>query len=102
MTLKTDLVAARDALRQALKTALDADADINASTLSELWRHYQGITSIEQNYKAFDKLNFDLSGIDGVGYPSSPIDAAFTNYDGNISIDTGVTGGSGTDTITFS
>lgn len=101
MTLKTDLVAARDAVRQALKTALDVD--LEPQQLSELWRHYQGIRYIESNYKAFDKLNFDLSGLADIDYPSSPIDDTFiANYDGNISINTVDTGQSGTDTITFS
>ena len=44
--------------KEAFKTALDTDVD--ASTLSELWRHYLGLRAIADKIDPTDKPQFNI------------------------------------------
>lgn len=48
MTLKKDFSKAVDAMRVALKSALD-DPDFDQNQLSEVWRHYLGMKAITES-----------------------------------------------------
>ncbi len=51
------------ALKECVKDAMDTNVD--ASTQSELWRHYQGIKAIEKQIGR-SNLSFNLEGVDRV------------------------------------
>ena len=65
--LKHQFESAKNAAREAFKVALDNDYDEN--TLSELWRHYQGLNRIwkdaPNDYS--DTISFTGDGIDAAG-----------------------------------
>jgi hypothetical protein len=84
------------ALEECVKDAMEND--VNASTQSEIWRHYQGMKAIEKQVGRAN-LSFKLDGIDRVmemydtDYPTQaaqPVDIGFGGF------------GQGDDVITFS
>ena len=90
--MKAELTAATEALKKALHSAID-DPNFNRSHLSELWRHYNGLQTITEQC---------AEDVPQIEFPSSPI-YLNDNYDyQNIEINTGLTGGEGSDGITFS
>ncbi len=52
-----------EALKECVKDAMDTNVD--ASTQSELWRHYQGIKAIEKQLGR-SSLSFNLDAVDRV------------------------------------
>jgi|14BtaG_2_1085337.scaffolds.fasta_scaffold03210_7 hypothetical protein len=53
------MIAARTALKDAVKYALDTEVD--ASTQMELWRHFQGVSAICRELKLEETIEFKLS-----------------------------------------
>ena len=113
-------------VKEALHAAIDAE-NFDENTLSEVWRHYQGLKSIAKRslpeHEEHDEIKFDLSGINTTptGYYDPFGKDPFTTDmdDDNIEIklpddavgaaDTvpvfggsGLVGGAGSDVITFS
>jgi len=88
--MKAELAAATEALKKALHSAID-DPNFNRSHLSELWRHYNGLQTITEQC---------AEDVPQIEFPSSPI-YLNDNYDFQ-NIDTGISGGEGSDHITFS
>ena len=98
MTLKRDLKAARDAARNAFKTALDADYDEN--TLSELWRHYLGLNRIWSEAPE-DKQETDPWMLAGGDYNFS-LTSDYLNMPGAAAADTiSFSSSGGADVISF-
>ena len=65
--LHTKFDKAVDAVKEALHAAIDTK-DFNRSTLSELWRHYQGLQTISEGlpeHKEHDSKTFDTKNVPG-------------------------------------
>ena len=65
--LHTKFDKAVDAVKEALHAAIDTK-DFNRSTLSELWRHYQGLQTISEGlpeHKEHDSITFDTKNVPG-------------------------------------
>ena len=89
--MKAELQAATEALKKALHSAID-DPQFNRNHLSELWRHYNGLQTITEAC---------ADDVPKIEFPSSPI-YLNDNYDyQNIEINTGLSGGEGSDVISF-
>ena len=87
------------ALEGCVKDAMENDIDPGLQM--EIWRHYQGMKSIQRQLPKENNLSFKLDGIDRVmemydsEYPTQaaqPVDVGLGGF----------TYGGGTDTITFS
>ena len=65
MKLKKDFTNAVDAIRVALKSAID-DPNFNQNDLSEVWRHYLGMKTISEKVTEKSPFNFSLDGVDRV------------------------------------
>lgn len=95
MTLQTDFYQAVDAIRVALKAAID-DPNFDESQLSEVWRHYLGMKAIYKSLPSA-KIEFQQSSvkyediIKCEGLDDQPIAAGFVN----------IPGGMGEDAISF-
>tara|TARA_B100000287_G_scaffold43829_1_gene39444 strand:+ start:5764 stop:6126 length:363 start_codon:yes stop_codon:yes gene_type:complete len=107
-----------DALKDALHEAIDTK-DFDRGTLSEVWRHYQGLQTISEGlpeHKEHDKITFGNDTTfnlddDGLSIGNGEIDLNF-NLDADAvgAADTvpvnfggsGLVGGAGSDVITFS
>lgn len=85
MTLKSTLKVATDAVKTAFKTALD-DPTITKNNLSELWRHYQGLSAMHDSIITTDTVTFSV--------PNSPYEVG--SFFGG-----GILGGMGDDVISF-
>ena len=82
--LHTKFDKAVDAVKEAFKAAVDTK-DFDRSTLSEVWRHYQGLQTISEGLPKSERpdLGPDLTNID-IQFPDGTY-----NPDYNISIPTG-------------
>ena len=85
-----------EALKECVKDAVDSN--INASTQSEIWRHYQGMKAIAKMFPEqkteYTEYSFSLSENGNIDITSSP----YYNPDYNIGIPSGV---AAADTISF-
>ena len=92
--LHTKFDKAVDAVKEALHAAIDTK-DFNRSTLSELWRHYQGLQTISEGlpeHKEHDSITFDTKNVPGFESDYTPgifPDGCY-DPDGNITLDPGV------------
>lgn len=79
MKLKTNFKNAVDAIRVALKSALD-DPDFNQNDLSEVWRHYLGMKAISEKVTENDSIELRYEDIvkgydpDYNVYAAGPVD----------------------------
>ena len=81
------------ALEECVKDAMENDVD--AGLQMEIWRHYQGMKSIQRQLPEDTKFSFSLDGIDRVMEDYDPD----YNIQAAQPVDTGVIGGQ--DVITF-
>lgn len=101
--MKTELQDAKAALRSALHAAIDSTT-INENQLTELWRHYLGVSAIEKScpqdpdpfgsdpFSTDNYGNYSIAADDYDGWgPDQPIAAGSVN----------IPGGLGQDVITF-
>jgi len=110
--LHTDFNAATDAVKKAFKSALDADT-LDENTMSEVWRHYQGLKTIAKSlpeHTHTDRITFGTDTTD-INFDTESLN--LTGSDGtelnfNLAADTvpvtyggGIPGGAGEDVITF-
>jgi hypothetical protein len=71
---------AEDALKEAVKAALDDNIDPNLST--ELWRHYQGVKSIASQVKQPESATFTVGDAPlGLEFYNQPVAADTINLD---------------------
>jgi len=79
MTLKKDFKKAVDAIRVALKSAID-DPNFNQNDLSEVWRHYLGMKAISEKVTEEDSIKLSYEDIvngydpDYNVYAAGPVD----------------------------
>ena len=108
--------AAVDAVKEAFKEAVDTK-DFDRSTLSEVWRHYQGLQTIAEGLPAHKRHDSVTFGSDttfnldetGLTLGNEDVDINFNLNDAVGAADTvpvtfggGLQGGAGSDVITFS
>ena len=109
--LHTDFNAATDAVKKAFKSALDADT-LDENTMSEVWRHYQGLKTIAKSLPEHthdritfgggtSDINFDTECLNLTGSDGTELNFNLAADTVPVTIGGGLPGGAGDDVITF-
>jgi len=104
--LHTKFDKAVDAVKDALHAALDTK-DFDRSTLSEVWRHYQGLQTIAESVGSLPHEEHDSISFEGISLPDGCYDPDY-NISTNLDFDAVAAGPvpvfttGGSDTISFS